>query len=161
MGAWFVLPDVPVTEAKFQTYAAPAAYLKDIAYILPLALLFLLVPFHLVAVLEQEIKQGRHEDVLKLLTGRKLSIRPAGTIYIKFWVLGSLLAGLFAYSLVARAHLFDNLLPSAYLGLFGVLHQSRTILQFAFGLYCLGWYYWALNRLKSKCLVLQIAREKG
>lgn len=155
VGAWFVLPDVSVTEAKFQTYAAPAAYLKDIAYILPVALLFLLVPFHFVAILEQEVKQGGQGAVLELLTGGRLSIRPAGTIYIKPWVLGSLLAGLLAYSLPARAHLFDNLLPGPYLGLFGVLHQTRTMLQFALGLYCLAWYSWALNRLKIKCLALQ------
>ena len=155
LGAWFVLPHTPVTEAEFQTYAAPAAYLKDIAYIFPIALLYLIVPFHFVAVLEQEIKQGRAKEVFELLSGSKLSIRPAGTIYIKTWVLGSLLAGWVAYSLFAREHLFGNLLPSPYLGLFEVFHQTRTILQFALGLYCMAWYYWALNHLKSKCLIYQ------
>lgn len=152
LGAWFVLPHTPVTEAKFQTYAAHAAYLKDIAYILPIALLFLIVPFHFVVVLEQEIKQGRANDVFESLSGSRLSIRPAGTIYIKIWVMGSLLTGWVAYSLPARAHLFDNLLPSPYLGWFEVLHQTRTILQFALGLYCMAWYYWALNRLKKAAI---------
>jgi DNA-binding winged helix-turn-helix (wHTH) protein len=161
-GAWLVLPNIPITEAEFQTYAAPAAYLKDIAYILPIALLFLIVPFHFVAVLEHEIKQGKVKEVLKLLSGSKLSIRPAGTIYIKTWVLGLLLAGWLAYSLPARAHLFDHLRPSPYLSLFGILHQTRTMLQFALGFYCLAWYYWALNRLKSKCIVsLELLRAKS
>jgi DNA-binding winged helix-turn-helix (wHTH) protein len=151
-GAWFVLPHAPVTEANFQTFAAPAAYLKDIAYILPIALLYLIVPFHFVSALEQEIEQRGTKGVLKLLSGSKLSLRPAGTIYIKIWVLGLLLAGWLAYSLAGRAHLFDNLLPSPYLVMFEVLHQTRTMLQFALGFYCMAWYYWALNRLKSKCL---------
>lgn len=115
LGAWFVLPHTSVTEAKFQTFAAPAAYLKDIGYILPIALLYLIVPFHFVSVLEKEIEQGRTKEVFKLLSGSKLSIRPAGTIYIKIWVLGLFLTGWLAYSLIGRAHLFDNLLPSPYL----------------------------------------------
>jgi hypothetical protein len=152
LGAWFVLPHAPITEARFQTFAAPAAYLKDIAYVLPIALLFLLVPFHFVTVLEQEIKQGKAKAMFELLSGNKRSIRPAGTIYIKIWVLGALLVGWAAYSLLGRAHLFDNLLPSPYLGMFELFHQTRTMLQFALGFYCIAWYYWALNRLKSKCL---------
>jgi len=149
IAAWSVLPNVPVTDAKFQTYAAPAAYLKDIGYILPVALLFLVTPFHFLVVLEQEVKNGKATAVLELLARRSQGIRPTGTVYIKPWVLGLLLAGLAAYSLPARAHLFDNLLPSPYLGLFGVLHQTLTMLQFALGLYCLAWYCWALDRLKS------------
>lgn len=152
LGAWFILPHIPITQAKFQTYAAPAAYLKDIAYILPIVLLFLVVPFHFVVILEQEIKQGRTKEIFELLSGSKLSIRPTGTIYIKVWVLGLLLAGWLAYSLAGRAHLFDNLLPSPYLFMFEVFHQTRTMLQFALGLYCITWYYSTLNRLKSKCL---------
>lgn len=157
LGAWFVLPHTSVTEAKFQTFAAPDAYLKDIAYILPIALLYLIVPFHFVSVLEQDIEQGKTKEVLELLSGSELSVRPAGTIYSKIWVLGLLLAGWLAYSLAGRAHLFDNLLPSTYLVMFEVFHQTRTMVQFALGFYCLGWYYWALNRLKRKCLVLQVS----
>jgi len=113
------------------------------------------VPFHFVAFLEQEIKDGKAGAVLEVLTGSKLSLRPAGTIYIRPWVLGSLLVGSVVYFFPARAHLFDNLRPSPYLSLFEVFHQTRTMLQFGLGLYCLAWYYGALNRLKSKCLVSQ------
>jgi len=149
-GAWLVLPHIPVTEAKFQTFAAPAAYLKDIAYILPIALLFLIVPSHFVSALELQIEQGRAREVFELLSGNEASIRPAATIYLKTWVLGTLLTGWVAYSLPARAHLFDNLLPNPYLSLFEVLHQTRTMLQFALGLYCIAWYYRELNHLKSE-----------
>ena len=54
---WF-LPNEQVTQAAFQTYPAQAAYLKDLAYFLVLALLFLIIPFHFVTTMEREMKEA-------------------------------------------------------------------------------------------------------
>ena len=48
-----VLPNVAITKASFQTMPAPAAYFKNIVlYFLPLALVFMILPFHIVQVLQ-------------------------------------------------------------------------------------------------------------
>jgi DNA-binding winged helix-turn-helix (wHTH) protein len=81
IAAWVVLPGVPITEAKFQTYSAPAAYLKDMEYIIPVALLFLLLPFHLISRLEREVGKGRSREVLRLLKGSRLGVVPRGAFF--------------------------------------------------------------------------------
>lgn len=150
IGAWFLLPHIRITAAGFQTYTAPAAYLKDIGYIFPIALLYLIVPYHFILSVEQEIKEGRAKAVFELLSGDKESIRPPGTIYIKFWVQGVLITGWLIYAILARAHLFDNLQPSPYLIHFQIFQQTRTMMQFILAFYCMYWYYKNLNRLKIK-----------
>jgi hypothetical protein len=75
--------------------------------------------------------------------------------FIKPWTLAILLILFAAYSLIARAHLFDNLVESAYFGLFEILHQAKSTLLFGLGVYCLGWYYITLARIKDECLSLR------
>ena len=43
------LPNEAITQAGFATMPAPAAYLKDVvAYFMPLSLVFMLIPYHLI-----------------------------------------------------------------------------------------------------------------
>src|SRR5262249_50015380 len=114
LGFW-VLPSTAVTEATFQTYPATSAYLKDTIYILPVAVRYLAVPFHFVNAMRQELNVGNWEVVWDTLLSRRVVVAPSGTIYIRMWVLGALLVGMAVYSLLGRAHLFDNLLPGPYL----------------------------------------------
>jgi hypothetical protein len=53
IGACGFLPAEPITEANFQTFTAQAAYVKDFCYIVPLGLIFLIMPFHFVVAMER------------------------------------------------------------------------------------------------------------
>jgi DNA-binding winged helix-turn-helix (wHTH) protein len=142
------LPDSPITKAGFQTYPARAAYLKDAASFLLLALLFLILPYHFIAAMEGEIERGHQSMVLRVLRGHKAGIFPGGTVYPRLWVLVLVLAGLATAELIAAAHLLDNLTPGAHSNLFVELFYLRAILYFGLGLFCLVWYYGALSGLK-------------
>jgi DNA-binding winged helix-turn-helix (wHTH) protein len=146
------LPSLPVTQAVFQTYTAQGAYLKDIMYNLPLGLLFVVVPFHFVIVMEHELRQGKEENCLLLLTGSERGVWPEGAFYLRPWLLSLLLLLMAAYSLMARAHLFDNLLPSPYMNLFAVLTTVRSLVLFALGTLSIAWYYGQIQGLKARCL---------
>jgi DNA-binding winged helix-turn-helix (wHTH) protein len=144
------LPNEPITRATFQTYPAQAAYLKDLAYFLVLALLFLIIPFHFVTAMEHEIEEGRHQSVLDNLRARKLAVLPRGTIYLGFWHLALLLFMFAVMSIAMTAHLLDNLGSGTYRNLFTQLVYVRGMLYFGLGIECLAWYYRALNDLKRE-----------
>lgn len=146
------LPNEQVTQATFQTYPAQAAYLKDIAYYLVLALLFLMIPFHFVTTMEREIKEGRYRSVLDTLIVWKRAILPSGTINLRF---GHLVLALLMFAFLSipmTAHLLDNLEPGTYRNLFTQLVYLRGILYFGLGVECLVWYYNALSNLKRACV---------
>lgn len=149
------LPDVPLVEASFQTYTAQGAYLKSLIWIVPLALLFLVTPFHCVLALQRELQAGRHSDVLALLTGGKLSVAPRGTIYVRLWVLAIVLVAAVVTVVPGGSRLFDNLRPSAYQNLFITLYFLRWGLYFGLGLVCWFWYYRTLNEIKRECLLVR------
>ncbi len=146
------LPASPVTEAQFQTYTAHGAYLKSVYYFLPLAVVFLVIPFHFVVSTRRESEEGDSRPVLDLLTGGRWGAAPEGSIYIRVWWLGLLLFGALIFSLAATSHLFENLKPGAYMNLFMQLVQFRLVLYFALGLECLFWYQWSLNEIKREHL---------
>lgn len=86
------LPGAPVTEARFQTYTAHGAYLKSVYYFLPLAVLFLILPFHFVVSTQGELQAGRARIVLDILLGGRQAAPPAGPVYLKVRWLGLALA---------------------------------------------------------------------
>ena len=145
------LPDVPITEAVFQSYPARAAYLKDVSLFLLLAFIFLILPFHFISSMECEIERGRFGLVLDVLEGKTPGALPHGTIYVRFWLLALLLVGFAAASLVTTAHLLDNLKPGSYMNLFIELVYLRGILSLGLGIVCVAWYYLALNSVKRQC----------
>lgn len=148
------LPGAPVTEARFQTYTAHGAYLKSVYYFLPLAVLFLILPFHFVVSTQGELQAGRARVVLDVLLGGGLAAPPAGSVYLKVRWLGLTLTVAALVSVAVLAHLFENLLPNEYLNLFIQSVQWRTLLYFGLGLECLAWYYRSLGRIRRKCLAL-------
>jgi DNA-binding winged helix-turn-helix (wHTH) protein len=150
IGACVFLPAEPITQANFQTYTAPAAYFKDFCYIVPLGLIFLVVPLHFVVGVERELRAQEGPLAINLLTGDKPSAAPSGTVYLRTWFLLLLLIGMASYSLPARRHLFDNLKPDPYMSLFQSLIHVRMILYFGLAILCVAWYHRALNELKRE-----------
>jgi len=141
----FFLPTFPITESTFQTYPAQAAYLKDMCYFLVLALIFLVVPYHFVAAVENEIKRGKRPPKRD-----ERAIAPAGTPYLRPWALAVLLVMLLPISLYMSARLLDNLKPALYMNLFVELVYLRALLYFGLGMECLVWYQGALNEIKRE-----------
>lgn len=142
------LPAEPVTDASFQTFTAQAAYLKDLCYIVPLGLIFLIMPFHFIVAMQRELQRKDPVLAANLLTGAKPAAAPAGTVFLRIWFLLLLLTGMMAYSLIGRGHLFDNLKPGPYMSLFQNLIHVRMIIFFGLAILCLAWYYRALNDLR-------------
>lgn len=150
------LPGAPVTEARFQTYTAHGAYLKSVYYFLPLAVLFLILPFHFVVSTQGELQAGRARIVLDVLLGGGLAAPPAGSVYLKVRWLALALTICALVSVAVLAHLFENLLPNEHLNLFIQSVQWRTLLYFGLGLECLAWYYRSLGRIRRECLALSV-----
>lgn len=148
------LPGTPVTTAKFQTYTAHGAYLKSVYYFLPLAILFLILPFHFVVSAQRELQEGGPRLALAALLGKGIGAPPRGAIYLRVGWLGLALTVAALVSVAVIAHLFENLLPNEHLNLFMQSVQWRTLLYFGLGIECLMWYYRSLGRIKRKCLGL-------
>ena len=146
------LPDYPITEARFQTRSAHAAYLKDLSYFLPLGIVFIVLPFHFVASVRKQLEAGHHHSVLALLNETPEAVAPSGAIYVRAWWLSLLLCAAAVISLLFTNHLLDNLQPGAHKNLFTQLVMWRLLLYFALGLECLLWYYRYLNEIKYECL---------
>jgi DNA-binding winged helix-turn-helix (wHTH) protein len=151
IGACIFLPAEPITEAKFQTFTAQAAYLKDLCYIVPLGLIYLVTPFHFVVAMERELRSEASVLAINLLNGDKPSASPRGTVFLRVWFLLLFLILMLAYSLIARAHLFDNLKEGPHMSLFQSLIHVRIILFFGLAILCLVWYYRALDELRRYC----------
>lgn len=147
----FYLPNEPITEARFPTYPAQGAYLKSVYYFLPLAAVFQVLPFHFVIALQREITTG-NRFIENLLLGKRRSVAPPGSIFLRPWMLGLLLFCAAFYGLLATAHLFNNLIANRYTGLFMQLVQLRLLFYFALGLECLLWYSWSVNEIKQGIL---------
>ena len=65
LALWWLLPRDPVTEQiGRQPWPAQAAYLKNVVlYFLPLATIYILMPFHFVVAVQREVAAGRHGPV--------------------------------------------------------------------------------------------------
>jgi hypothetical protein len=159
---WLFLPAYPLVQASIQTYTAQGAYLKSVIYFLPLAVVFLLLPFHFVVAMQRELQLGRHELALALLTGERRSITPQKTVYPRMsWLLVAL-AVLVILAIAMGMRLFDNLRPDPYMNLFTQLVLLRTLLYFGLAVACVAWYSHSLNELKRECLaVMRSSSAKG
>lgn len=145
----FYLPGTSVTEANFQTYPAHAAYLKDVIYFLPLALLFMIIPFHLVNSVGREIVAGDRRAARNLLLGRRRGLTPEGSIFLRPSMLLALLVVAIIGSQLATSRLIENLKPGEHTYLFTVLAEGRRLIYFTLCAECLIWYYRALGGLKK------------
>ncbi len=147
-----ILPNEPITQALFHTYPARGAYFKSIYYFFPLAVIFLVVPYHFVIAARNEIRSGRPDQIRKLLTGESFGTAPKGSVFLRLKWLGVMLTVAAISSVWATAHLVDNLIPNEYTGMFTQLLQWRLVLYFSLGVICLMWYSRSLNAIKIASL---------
>lgn len=141
----FYLPGHPVTGYKLQAQTAQAAYLKNLFYFLPLAVVFLIFPFHYITMLEREPQPRPEVQPALFKAAHRMSNSLKGAVYIRVLWLGLLLCFALVVSLAMSSRLLDHLQPHRYMNLFIQLAFWRLILYFALGLECLLWYYSALN----------------
>lgn len=155
VGSCLFLPTEPITQMTIQSYTAQAAYLKTIGYFIFLKLVFLLLPFHFVLVMQRELQTGRHREALGLLTGEKMSVAPHRVVFLRFWLLLLLFALIFSISLFLHHDMMSKLKPAPYMNLFSNLLLARLILYYALAAECVAWYYRSLNELKRECLLAE------
>lgn len=151
------LPAHPITQMRIQAYTAQGAYLKGIRYLLPMAAIFLCVPYHFVIAQQIELSQGHHRLSLALLTGQKWAITPRGSFFVTVRILCILLLLALLVSIPMASNLFSNLLPNPYMNLFSKLVQIQWILYFGLGVECVAWYARALNEVKRECLAVKLS----
>jgi DNA-binding winged helix-turn-helix (wHTH) protein len=147
-----ILPNVPVTKAFFQTYPAYGAYFKAISHYFPLAVIFLVMPYHFVIAARTQIRSGKPTQIRKLLTDERRGTAPEGTIFLRVKWLGLMLTIAAIASIAATAHLMDNLVATEYTSLFTQLIQWRLVVYFSLGVICLAWYSRSLNAIKIASL---------
>ena len=141
------LPNEPITRANFRTMPAPAAYLKNVVlYFLPLALVFVALPFHTVLGIQTAARRtswasGRYRVDARLCGPSTMFIRPR-----TLWIL---LACSFPLSLVLGARLLEGLEPGPYTNIFIQLVFGRGFLFFATAVECMMWYHITTNRLRQ------------
>jgi DNA-binding winged helix-turn-helix (wHTH) protein len=140
------LPNHAITLASFQTYPAKGAFLKSIYYVLPLVVLFVVLPFHLIVASERELLNRKFRPGLYL---HRDSRSAASVGSLTCWLAGILL-GAFCCALLGTARLFENLQSSANTGLFIQLAQWRFLLYFLIGLECVLWYQQAQHQTNGK-----------
>ncbi|HET6975297.1 MAG TPA: transcriptional regulator [Pyrinomonadaceae bacterium] len=146
VAAAFVLPNIAITQASFQTYPAHGAFLKNIYCMLPLAVLFMVVPSHYIAAAEsRELHRDWRNQLTLSDSAREIEPR-AVAVYLKTSWLVWILIGAFLVACVGSAHLFENLKPNPNLGLFIQLNQWRLLLYFLLGFECVLWYQQAQRR---------------
>jgi len=148
----FFLPTTPVTEAQFQASTGQAAYLKNVCfYFLPLAIVFLLIPFHSVLVLDREVRRGNCPIVMNILPAPAEKTFFSFGLFIPSRALGWILFVAAIVCLLLTFRLFDHLKDGTYQNLFSILAILRVMLYFGFGGECLVWYHMALERLQTVC----------
>jgi hypothetical protein len=146
----FFLPGIPITEATFQTQTAQAAYLKNAAfYFLPLAIVFLVIPFHLVASLRNQIATNNLLRVRDLFRHTRRASAPPKAIYIRPRTLSLVLLIAGIASLLLTYRLLEQLRPGPSMNRFTLLVMFRLILYFGLGAECLLWYSRTLNEIKA------------
>lgn len=145
----FFLPNRAITQASFQTYPAHGAFLKNIYCVLPIAVLFMVVPSHYIVGIESGIIDRDWRPQLTPRGRVRMTTTQAPAVYLKTsWLIGILIITL-VLAFVGTAHLFENLKPNPNMGLFIQLNQWRLVLYFLLGLECVLWYQHAQNRRVS------------
>jgi DNA-binding winged helix-turn-helix (wHTH) protein/predicted secreted protein len=144
------LPNNAITQASFQTYPAQGAFLKSVYYVLPLVVLFVVLPFHLIVARECEFPSGMYSRGLELPRNSRSTPRIAGVGFLRTWWLAAILLGAFCIALLGTAHLVENLQSNPNSGLFIQLAQWRFLLYFLLGLECILWYQHAQRRISRQ-----------
>ena len=147
-----ILPNAPITQSVHHAYPAYGAYFKSICYFFPLAVIFLVMPYHFVIAARTQIRLGSTGQIRKLLTGEGLGTAPEGTVFLRLAWLGAMLTVAAVAAVVATTYLVDNLIQTEYTSMFTQLVQWRLIVYFSLGAICLMWYSRSLNAIKIASL---------
>ncbi len=148
-GLALFLPTMPVTEATFPTQTAQGAYVKNIVlYFLPLAIVFLLIPFHFVVALRKEIVENPAK-ARNLLLNKRRSSAPSNTVYIQPRTLGLLLLFAGVVALPGNFWLLEHLRAGPNMNRFTLLVMLRLLLYLGLGAESLLWYSRTLNEFKA------------
>ena len=154
VGPW--LPVEAVTRASISTYTAQTAFTKSACYFIPLAILYVALPFHLIAALDAEAQSGRSASVARLLLSRRPGPAPRGAVHLKVWWLVVTLGLVGVFSAYGISHPSDNLEPDSNTNLFMWLYLARIVLYFLLAFTSLVWFHLSLNRIGSNvCVPLQ------
>ena len=111
----------------------------------------MLVPYHFILAMQNELQVGRHEQALALLSGDQSAAAPKGAVYLRAPWLSALLFGAAVVCFALTTHLLDNLQPGPHMNLFVQLVYIRILLFFGLGLACLMWYVHACSEIKREC----------
>jgi hypothetical protein len=119
---------------------------------LPLAVVFLVLPFHQIASVVHQIRkrEPNRANVQLELTPTPLN----DLLIIKPRTLGVLLFAAGVTSLVLTFHLLDNLKAGPYMNRFTLLAMLRLVLYFGLGIECLLWFAYSLKEIRRVPRVL-------
>ena len=146
----FVLPNTNITLDHTTGWTARIAYLKNIGYMLPIALVFLIELFRSVVAVQAELGDGNTAQIAALFRGEKDSVAPRAVFFIRPRWLWTAIAVLIPVHIYLTWHLIDSLEPSPFQTLFLVLAFVRISSYFALICECMVWYHSALNELKRE-----------
>ena len=157
----FFLPNYPVTMTINHAYTAQISYLKDLYYLVPVAVAFIVLPFHFVAAMQRELAEGKHAATLHLISGEKWAVPPRNVVYPRSNFLWIAFFCIVAVSLFLTWHLLDSLVSATYLHLYTILIFIRLALYYGLWFECLCWYHRMLNEIKRECLAVERGRQQS
>lgn len=150
-----LLPSARTILASIQTRSASGGYLKDAVFLFLPLLAFVLPPFHTVVALQRELRAGRADQVMRIVTRAPDAVAPRGVWYLSPRLLAAVLFVLGAFKIVGMNYMLDALAPGPYANLFTVASYTSTALWFGIALVSLAWYSSCLNELKREAIALQ------
>jgi hypothetical protein len=150
-----LLPSDKTILASIQTRSANGGYLKDAVFLFLPLLVFVLPPFHSVLALQRELRAGRSDQVMKIVTRASDAIAPRGVWFLSPRLLAVVLFVVGAFKIVGTNYMLDSLAPGPYANLFTFASYTSTALWFGIALLSLVWYSSRLNELKREAIALQ------
>lgn len=158
-----LLPDRPTVVASFGTWPSNLGYLKSVFYALLVGPVFMFWLFHFVVVMQQQLKGGRHAEVLSLLSGEPRAVAPRGVGHPSVKILTACIVLQFVLNYFGVNNLFSALAPGPYTNLFVALVLVRVTIWLALPVVCLWWFSGSLNELKREAAVVESfsARNAG
>ncbi len=153
IGLLFFLPNYPIIKVKVTPHTPQVSYLKDIGFLLPISILFLLRPIHFVMAMQRQLALGQHKAALSLLQGDKLAVPPRGIAFPSKKVLVAYMIAAALYVVPGAMRLFDILLPGPYTNLYSGLILLRWLVYFFLAAECLLWYRKAVDELVRESVV--------
>lgn len=136
------LPSYSLATARFQLLGPQAAHLKNTGYVLLLAIIFWLPPFHAVVTLEREWQNGNAELAREIVS--RHIIAGQGMFALNTGLLSGIWVLLILVSIPMGSHLIDQMKPHPRLNSFYLFFYTRAFLYFALSASLIGWFAIAL-----------------